>query len=993
MKKKLLVMLCLAAVLVSCIAFSVSAADATVPEDYICPCCGQDFAACNWQPWAGSHIFESGHYYLAAPLTMGGQRQIGRLKIDNVDQYKTVQVTINLNGFDYTNTSSRAFAIYEGSTLNLVNSAQTENKIVGSYPNSDIGGAINLTSEHNAVLNIYSNVNVTYSDTANFINKQGKVIAAVNTGTINIIGGKVTDGTYYHGGAICLGKNATLNIRDGGAIEGGFVSLGRSSTVAAVNVSGTDICVNLNGYTLANATVENGTIYVMDSSTDDYTGAYGYLKAFTGDIRPVPLGSSWSLPEAEYTDDPDFHAGYRMVNESKGYSFHRCSLNIGAVTLRTATDKEGMYFNSIFATDEVIQPTIDSFGIALSKQNLSSNEKWQAAIEDGSSAYTAFPGSQLVTGATAASQDSAYNGTLLKNIFQYANTDQINATNAETMIFGVPYIKVTDGTYIFGTQRNCSFGDLLVQTDAAYDKLSESQMAGLLLMYERYTASMNTLGMQNVLRNYSRDILAARRYTVLQEMLAMNTILWKVDRDTPYSFHSSSKGYDTDLANEQAAAKYNPLNDDIGLFYADRIYSGLPYTHAATGNQSLQALGEMDENGVYVLKNASGVLFNGGSNGAGTYGAHNTARIGNDCWDAVYWSWSRIATSVKADQTIQMTPDFGVLIVGQDILEAALREKGFITADQDILDYIGTPSTSSSIKGWRTYKSIADTDIDGTRMVRYAIRNSENAIDHQPIYQTYALLQKGDAMVRSVNGAGHAIMVVDVNVVMKGNQIDPDKSTITIVEQGSGHEERQARLESEFSTYYTGKHASHTGANYHKSCMYCAGYTDQIIDGKHVWHLDYDPRVETFATIMSNDYIGVTCRELQEANAAPEAAVTDKTFNNISNVYTGTISANYPIAHITLEIRDAEGKVVHTSTAVNIQSGVRSPFDLSRWSKDESFGVLKGDVIFKKVGTKLTTDVLPAGSYSYTFTAELGTKQHIIFRTGKFTVSEAGVAF
>lgn len=752
---------------------------------------------------------------------------------------------------------------------------------------------------------------------------------------------------------------------------------------ATLNLSGKTVMLDVNGKAL---TVKNGSFYGFDTANDAFNAAK--CGAVTLEDTAKCLGDNWIAPNGSY---------YLPIQANGALSFHRFYMAIEHVTLRTEPDKEGLFFNSYFAGDTVVKEKVRSFGIALSKQDLKTSAAWLDAMADGTAAYSVYAADSFQAG-IALEKQTPQNGTLLKNIINYTNSVSVNVDNTKTIVYGVPYLYTTDGKCIMGAQRQTCMYDLLDYANTNYKDLSEGQRAGLLLMYERMMDTMNALPSANILASFDDEILAARRYTVYHAMEKMNDILWTVDKEVTFSISASSKGVETDLANQQAKEDYNPLDDDIITFYPDRIYKGLPYTHASMNNDSIYALGTPDEHYVYHLSDATPALFNGGStNGSNaTTGAYNISRIGNDCWDMVYWAWSRVSNTVTADQTNQMTPSFGVEIIGYDLLEKAMQDNGTIDEGTSMLDYICTKSTASATKDKYIYKSIPDTEpngtIDGTRMVRYGTRtkNADGTYDYQALYQTYAMMQKGDALVRWRNGNGHAIMCGGIDVVYTSDgRIDGTKSTMIMLEQGSGHEERQSRLESEFSASVTKKHSSHT--TYNKSCTYCAGYTDEVIDGKHVWRLDYAPRPVTFESLMTADYIPVTCAELNDTQPGEAPAVsTSGITNNISSLYNGTVNSNYRISKVELRIYDENGDLVNTSAIFGIQNGVRSPLYLNRFALEFGLGVQAGTPAIQKSGTALTAPTLAAGNYTYELVATLGYGRSFSVRTGKFTVNANG---
>lgn len=792
---------------------------------------------------------------------------------------------------------------------------------------------------------------------------------AGGSGALQFVNG-ITDGIWYQ-----RGVDAVNNCP-----EGGFV---RSFGGGILNLQKKTVYVDVNGQKL---TIRNGTFYGFDTANDSFNAAK--CGAVTLEDTAKCLSDNWIAPNGSY---------YLPIQANGALSFHRFYMAIEHVTLRTEPDKEGLFFNSYFAGDTAVKEKVRSFGIALSKQDLKTSAAWLDAMADGSAAYSVYAADAFQAG-IALEKQTPQNGTLLKNIINYTNSVSVNVDNTKTIVYGVPYLYTTDGKCIMGAQRQTCMYDLLDYANTNYQKLSEGQRAGLLLMYERMMDTMNALPSANILASFDDEILAARRYTVYHAMEKMHDILWTVDKEVTFSISASSKGLETDLANQQAKENYNPLDDDIITFYPDRIYKGLPYTHASMNNDSIYALGTPDEHYVYHLSDATPALFNGGStNGShATTGAYNISRIGNDCWDMVYWAWSRVSNTVTADQTNQMTPSFGVEIIGYDLLEKAMQDNGTIDKGTSMLDYICTKSTASAIKGKYIYKNIPDTEpngtVDGTRMVRYGTRtqNADGTYDYQVLYQTYAMMQKGDAMVHWSNGAGHAIMCGGIDVVYTSDgRIDGTKSTMIMLEQGSGHEERQSRLESEFSASVSKKHSTHT--KYNKSCTYCAGYTDEVIDSKRVWRLDYAPRPVTFEFLVTADYLPVTCAELNDTQPGEAPAVsTSGITNNIASLYNGTVNSNYRISKVELRIYDENGDLVNTSAIFGIQDGVRGPLYLNRFASEFGLGVQSGTPAIRKSGTALTAPTLAAGNYTYELIATLGYGRSFSVRTGSFTVKANG---
>ena len=198
-----------------------------------------------------------------------------------------------------------------------------------------------------------------------------------------------------------------------------------ADTGEAVTV-GRDIYLDLNGFDVTGkVTVTAGTLYAMDSQTDDYTvedaAGYGVLTDVSGSVAGVP---------AEGARD-----GYMMVKEGGKLSFHRVNLQILAMTLRAAD--AGIYYNGSFGGDELVAARVDSYGIALSLKAVPSRKNLDTACK-----YTAF--TDFATGSTNKTS------TLLQDIMAEKNTQQDNDRQSDLPIYGRAYLRTKDGEYLFG---------------------------------------------------------------------------------------------------------------------------------------------------------------------------------------------------------------------------------------------------------------------------------------------------------------------------------------------------------------------------------------------------------------------------------------------------------------------------------------------------------------------------------------------------------------
>ena len=115
-------------------------------------------------------------------------------------------------------------------------------------------------------------------------------------------------------------------------------------------------------------------------------------------------------------------------------------------------------------------------------------------------------------------------------------------------------------------------------------------------------------------------------------MRYMMSFLWQTDVSIDYSYDVSSLGITMDD------------EDQVLHLRADRVYSGMPYTHGSAGAESFLAFGKTDEQGIVQMTGLTGELLSGG----GGTKINNMARLSNDCADAVSWAWSRIGNTFTA---------------------------------------------------------------------------------------------------------------------------------------------------------------------------------------------------------------------------------------------------------------------------------------------------------------------------------------------------------
>ena len=236
--------------------------------------------------------------------------------------------------------------------------------------------------------------------------------------------------------------------------------------------------VDLNGFNITGKVKVNDgcVLYCLDSETDDFSvsdGRYGRLSLFEGTVLGVP------------ESDKAVKDGYLMITEPDGTSFHRVDLQLTAMSLQP--ENAGLYYKSGFSGDEVVARYVDRFGVALSLK-----EEPNANNLKTYCAYSWFDNFK-------AGSNSA-NSTVLKDIMRTSHTDDLNSEYAQMPIYGRAYIKLKDGSYLFGASATRSFRQ---QLEAANDTLSSYSTA------QRKAAATMCQTYFNVVRTWDIDAILA----------------------------------------------------------------------------------------------------------------------------------------------------------------------------------------------------------------------------------------------------------------------------------------------------------------------------------------------------------------------------------------------------------------------------------------------------------------------------------------------------
>ena len=239
-----------------------------------------------------------------------------------------------------------------------------------------------------------------------------------------------------------------------------------------------NVYLDLNGCSVTGAvTVDAGTLYCMDSATDDYDvsdGVYGKLTNVTGNVEGVP-------EESEQAED-----GYLKVTEGKVISFHRVNLQLFAVSLRPIHKDEcvpGVYYKCRFQGDEKVAKAVEKFGVALSVYEMP--DATNLASKCLNSQFTNF-----VAGAAG----NAKNGTLLTGVMKPENGDFKNNRNANMPIYGRAYIQ-TEAGYVFGSGKCRTLKQIVEAADTRWEEYEDVQHKQMIRMYTTYASLMKKWSM------------------------------------------------------------------------------------------------------------------------------------------------------------------------------------------------------------------------------------------------------------------------------------------------------------------------------------------------------------------------------------------------------------------------------------------------------------------------------------------------------------------
>ena len=238
-----------------------------------------------------------------------------------------------------------------------------------------------------------------------------------------------------------------------------------------------DAAIDLAGFSITGTVtyVNDAKLILSDSNTADYT---------------VEDGKGYGT--VPYTANVVAAAKHLLHVENGKASAHAYDVRLTTVNQRARVT--GMYYTSCFQGDEVVKDNIEEFGISL-RANKAPDDAYILADTN----YKTHTGLSKDLWVIGQNPDDFY-GTVLEGILLPTNGESFNRRNANTSVYSVPYIKLTNGSFLYGAVYSCSLRELTEQADKL--TLDEDQLEGLVNMYDQYKSIMDEWDIPQIKKAY-----------------------------------------------------------------------------------------------------------------------------------------------------------------------------------------------------------------------------------------------------------------------------------------------------------------------------------------------------------------------------------------------------------------------------------------------------------------------------------------------------------
>lgn len=424
--------------------------------------------------------------------------------------------------------------------------------------------------------------------------------------------------------------------------------------------------------------------------------------------------------------------------------------------------------------------------------------------------------------------EKAAEGAFCGSLVGKTTTDLQNAEATVELTYTAPGAAAVAA--IAGSAENCTVA--FVETYGGITVTGQNKTVGLFVGDAR-NAKVNDVvfsGAKN-----SQDGKLFTNYFGAEENVTWQTMLVRDNSREPEQPHIQEKRQKVaDYMNECTTIRWKVRHDMVksstsctcsschGSFSAEYTYIGAPYNHKASSLYRMKYA--IDEEG--YLKEF--VEYAGAGDGFDMY-------IGSDCSTSTCMALQTVSPTVCYTQTQDQVPAFG---------------KGTYTVGPYVLD----PSLNLN----NAHKTKDHCDYNGEEVM----------------FESYAQMRMGDAVVQWYDGAGHSrLAVADAVVVRDENgKINGNYSYVTMTEMGHSN-------------------------------------TDDVNMTYTAWCREWD---YSFSNLLGKYYIPTTIEEFitgefPEIDCKLVGGVEDSRFG----LTTGTIQSNYSIDSVTMVITDESGKEVY----------------------------------------------------------------------------------
>ena len=359
-------------------------------------------------------------------------------------------------------TTSLVRCLYSEGKVTLAGDSSVEMLYIGE--STALATALNIDGVYTGTADLYIDQTLAAGADLGDLKNSGDISGA----TLSIVNIELEIGTSDGNVVTKLPPAALVNgvryyeLADAVAAAGEYpLVLNRSAETLTVSK---DMVIDLNGCNIDTLTVEGyANISVKDSKTDDFTiadGIYGKIGTVSGNV------SAYTGADGKYMGIPG----------TDGLSFHAYRMDITAVTLRPSD--AAIYFDSDFLGDSMVAEKVSSFGVAVSVTGAPTEDNVKENVN-----CTVFTPDQFNQGADITSS-------LVVNILKEENLQIINDRNAAMTVYGLPYLKLTNGVILTGDVQQSSLIQVLEAVEGMWESLELAQQDAVMDMYEAYAYAM-----------------------------------------------------------------------------------------------------------------------------------------------------------------------------------------------------------------------------------------------------------------------------------------------------------------------------------------------------------------------------------------------------------------------------------------------------------------------------------------------------------------------